>query len=75
VENRAAENVERAILKNVEFWRAVAAFSKLPLEKRREGIMKLLEILESIRETLKLEVGMFLGPDGQPLEGQLVLDP
>jgi hypothetical protein len=45
VENRAAENIERAILKNVEFWQAVAAFSKLPLEKQREGLVKLLEIL------------------------------
>jgi hypothetical protein len=69
VENRAAENVERALLKNVEFGQSLIALSKLPPEKRQEGIMRLVDILESIRETLKLEVEMFLGPDGQPLEG------
>lgn len=71
VENRAAENAERALLKNVELGQEFIAFSKLPPEKRQEGKLKLVDILESIRETLKLEVEMFLGPDGQLLKGPL----
>jgi hypothetical protein len=71
VEKRAAENAESALVKNVEFARELIAFSKLPPEKRVEERTKLIEILESIRETLKLEVEMFLGPDGKPLEGRV----
>ena len=69
IEKRAAENAEGALVKNVEFAQALVAFSKLPPEKQLEGKTKLLETLESIKETLKLEVEMFLGPDGKPLEG------
>jgi hypothetical protein len=69
IENRAAQNAERALIKNVEFGQALIAFSKLPPEKRLEGTQNLLEILRSIQETLKLEVEMFLAPDGEPLEG------
>jgi hypothetical protein len=37
-----------------------------------EGLKKLIELLEELRNTLKLEVGMFLGPDGEPIEGAIV---
>jgi hypothetical protein len=69
VEERASQNVEGALVQNVEFARALIAFPQLLPEKRQEGAAKLEEFLNKILQTLKLEVEMFLGPDGKPIEG------
>jgi hypothetical protein len=69
VEDRAGQNAENALVKNVEVAHALIGFPKLPPEERKEGITKLLELLNNLEETLKLEVEMFLGPDGEPIKG------
>jgi hypothetical protein len=68
VEDRARQNAENALVKNVEFGRALAAFPSLPPEQREEGAAKMLGLSNNLLETLKLEVGMFLDADGKPLE-------
>jgi hypothetical protein len=67
VENRASQNVENALVQNVEFARALVGFTKLPAEQRREGLIEIGKMLEKLQATLKLEVEMFLGPDGKPI--------
>lgn len=72
VEQRALANAENGLVKHVEFGRAIIALKDLPTEQRMEGLKKLIEWLEELRNTLKLEVGMFLGPAGEPIEGAIV---
>jgi hypothetical protein len=69
VEERASQNVEKALVQNLEFGRALSAFAQLPPEERQEGLVRLGEFGDKMLETLKLEVKMFLGPDGEPIEG------
>jgi hypothetical protein len=69
VEDRAQENVEKALVKNVEFARAMIAFPHLPPEQHLEGLKNLSEMADGLREILRLEVGMFLDSDGRPVEG------
>jgi len=69
VEDRASHNVESALLQNIEFARALIAFSSLPSEQRLEGLKKIAKLAINIQETLTLKVEMFLGPDGGPIEG------
>jgi len=71
VEQRALANVENGLVKHLEVGRAFIALKDLPTEQRMEGVKKLIELLEELRNTLKLEVEMFLGPDGEPIEGAL----
>jgi hypothetical protein len=61
VEERASQNVEKALVQNVEFGRALSAFSQLPPEERQEGLLQLGEFGNKMLETLKLEAKMFLG--------------
>lgn len=68
VEDRASQNVESAVLQNVQFARSMIAFSSLPPEQRLEGLQQLLGHVENILKALKLEVAMFLGPDGRPID-------
>ena len=69
VEDRWGQNADRALVKNVELARALIEFSEVPPEQRQESIRIILEIAREIEETLEIEVEMFLGPDGEPIEG------
>jgi hypothetical protein len=50
VEDRARQNVESALVKNVEFAHALVALPQLPPEKRQEGLVKLAEFAKDILE-------------------------
>jgi hypothetical protein len=69
VEERASQNVEEALVRNVEFARAMIAFGNSPSEQLKEELAKMLNALNKLQDSLKLEVEMFLGSDGKPLEG------
>jgi hypothetical protein len=74
VEDRARQNVECALVKNIEFARELVAFPKLSLEERQQGAANLAELSNNILGTLKLNVEMFLDADGKPIEGALIPD-
>jgi hypothetical protein len=65
VEERARPNVEGALVTNVEFARAMIAFGESPSEQQRERMAEMLEAMNKLQNSLKLEVEMFLGPDGR----------
>jgi hypothetical protein len=69
VEERATQNVEKALVKNVEFANAVIALRNVPPAQYKEELVKMAEIVNDFKETLKLEVEMFLDVDGKPIEG------
>jgi hypothetical protein len=69
VEDRASQNSESVLVKNVEFARGLIAFPSLPHQQLQEGAKNLEQLAIGLKETLKLDVEMFLGPDGEPIEG------
>jgi hypothetical protein len=69
VEARALQNVEKALIKNVEFANAVIALGSMSPEQQKEEMAKLAAIVNDFKEALKLEVEMFLDADGNPIEG------
>jgi hypothetical protein len=69
VEDRASQNVESALLQNIAFARALMAFPSLSAEQHLGELKRLSEFLENILKTLRLEVEMFIGPDGKIIDG------
>jgi hypothetical protein len=69
VEDRAHRNIETALVKNIEFAHELIAFPKLPPEKLQEAVGKLEESINNILEILKMNIEMFIGPDGKPIGG------
>jgi hypothetical protein len=64
VEERASQNIESALKKNVEVAHSALKFAKMPPEKRLDGLRALEEALRDVQDTLRLDVEMFLNPDG-----------
>jgi hypothetical protein len=69
VEERAIQNAEKALIKNLEFANAVITLGRVPPEQYKEELVKLAQIVNDFKEALKLEVEMFLDADGKPIEG------
>jgi hypothetical protein len=69
VEKQAGENLERGIVKHIEVGREMAGFTGLTPQQSLEKLKMVRQLLESHQQTLKIEVGMFIGPDGKPIEG------
>jgi hypothetical protein len=65
---RALQNVEKALVKNVDLARAYLALPELSPEQQRAGLQRIVDVTAELLSTLKLDVAMFLGPDGSPLE-------
>jgi hypothetical protein len=69
VEERATQNVGKALIKNVEIANAMIALGSLPAKQQKDQLVKMAELVNDLKETLKLEVEMFLDADGKPIEG------
>ena len=60
--------MDNALTQNAKLGRALVEFMKLSPGELKEGSAKLLEHVTKLQETLKLEISMFLDPDGKPIE-------
>lgn len=70
VEDRATENLEKAFVKNIDLGKALVELTRSAPERIKDRTSRVGKLFDEIRETLKLEVDMFLDTEGKPVEGE-----